>query len=178
MQADFLIITAQKISRGTALALWAAGFFCASQASAKVAPALPPPAGDYQCYAWSMTGSSKTPRGHAPTFGQTRSPLGTISLDGEGAYNNSSYKTSGRYTYSSKRGRLSFISGKLAPLKASAELGEQEYRLRFSTYANAPMPGDKPPPDQVCVLKDARFKPSKEKVPDLLSEYAREKRNA
>jgi hypothetical protein len=137
--------------------------FCPSASAAtRFAPAFPPPAGDYQCFAWTITGNTKTPKGKQPTYGQTRSPLGTITLDGVGVYNNSAYKTSGNYSYSSKLGKLSFNSGRLARLKASAEMGEQEYRLRFSLR-------DIGAPDQVCIHRDPRIHPSKEKVPDLFS---------
>ncbi len=149
------------------LFIWA--FSAPASAAARFAPALPPPAGDYQCFAWSVTGSTKTPKGKQQTYGQTRSPLGTISLDGAGTYNNSAYKTSGAYNYSSKLGRLTFTSGKLARLKATAEMGEQEYRLRFSLRDSLTSPGDKKTPDQVCVHRDPRIHPSKEKVPDLFS---------
>lgn len=138
-------------------------------AATRFAPALPPPAGDYQCFAWSVTGHTKTPKGKQPTYGQTRSPLGTISLDGAGTYNNSAYKTSGAYSYSSKLGKLSFNSGKLARLNASAEMGEQEYRLRFSLGDKQKRPSETGAPDQVCVLRDPRIHPSKERAPDLFS---------
>lgn len=144
--------------------------FCTStHAATRFAPALPPPAGDYQCFAWTITGSTKTPKGTQQTYGQTRSPLGTITLDGSGTYNNSAYKTSGQYNYSSKRGRLLFTTGKLAKLQARAEMGEQEYRLRFSLRDKPVLRGDADAPDQVCILRDARIHPSKEKVPDLFS---------
>lgn len=138
-------------------------------AAPRFAPALPPPAGDYQCFAWSVTGSTKTPNGSHPTYGQTRSPLGTISLDGAGSYNNSAYRTSGSYSYSSKLGRLTFNSGKLARLKAAAEMGEQEYRLRFSLRDKPGRQGDPAMADQVCVHRDPTIRPSREKVPDLFS---------
>jgi hypothetical protein len=138
-------------------------------AATRLAPAFPPPAGDYQCFAWTVTGSTKTPKGSQQTYGQTRSPLGTITLDGSGTYNNSAYQTSGNYNYSSKLGRVSFTSGKLARLKARAEMGEQEYRLRFSLRDKRVKPSDAGTPDQVCVFKDPRIRPSKEKVPDLFS---------
>lgn len=144
-------------------------FSSPTSAATRFAPAFPPPAGDYQCFAWSVTGSTKTPKGSQQTYGQTRSPLGTITLDGSGTYNNSAYKTSGNYSYSSKLGRITFNSGKLARLKASAEMGEQEYRLRFSLRGKQGSPGDQGEPDQVCVHRDPRIRPSKEKVPDLFS---------
>jgi hypothetical protein len=156
-----------RLSRVSILFLLA--FSAPASAAARFAPALPPPAGDYQCFAWSVTGSTKTPKGSQQTYGQTRSPLGTITLDGSGIYNNSTYKTSGNYNYSSKLGRVSFTSGKLARLKATAEMGEQEYRLRFSLRDKPAAAGDASVPDQVCVHRDPRIRPSKEKVPDLFS---------
>jgi hypothetical protein len=149
--------------------LFLLAFSAPAFAATRFAPAFPPPAGDYQCFAWTVTGTTKTPKGTQQTYGQTRSLLGTITLDGSGTYNNSAYKTSGNYTYSSKLGRLSFNSGKLAKLKASAEMGEQEYRLRFSLRDKQGRPGDQGEPDQVCVYRDSRIRPSKEKVPDLFS---------
>jgi hypothetical protein len=147
-------------------------FSAPTSAATRFAPAFPPPAGDYQCFAWTVTGTTKTPKGTQQTYGQTRSPLGTITLDGSGTYNNSTYKTSGSYNYSSKRGRILFTTGKLAKLQARAEMGEQEYRLRFSLRDKPLLRGDEGAPDQVCILRDARFRPSKEKVPDLFSLYA------
>jgi hypothetical protein len=146
-----------------------ASAICFNAHAAKSSPLMPPPSGDYQCYTWGANGSVKTPAGAQPTFGQTRSPLGTISLDGAGTYNNSSYKTSGRYSYSSKQNEVSFSSGRLARLHASAELGEQEYRLRFSTRKKTDARGAQSESDQVCVLRDPRFKANKQKAPDLLS---------
>jgi hypothetical protein len=149
--------------------LFLLAFSLPATAATRFAPALPPPAGDYQCFAWTVTGSTKTPKGTQQTYGQTTSPLGTITLDGTGTYNNSAYKTSGNYNYSSKRGRVVFTTGKLAKLQARAEMGEQEYRLRFSLRDKPLLRGEAGAPDQVCVLRDARFHPSKEKVPELFS---------
>jgi hypothetical protein len=144
-------------------------FSAPAPAATRFAPAFPPPAGDYQCLAWTVTGTTKTPKGTQQTYGQTRSPLGTITLDGTGTYNNSTYKTSGHYNYSSKRGRVLFTTGKLARLQARAEMGEKEYRLRFSLRDKPQLRSEADAPDQVCILRDARFRPSKEKVPELFS---------
>jgi hypothetical protein len=137
--------------------------------AAKSSPLMPPPSGDYQCYTWGTTGSVKTPNGSQRTYGQTQSPLGTISLDGQGIYNNSAYQTSGRYNYSSLRGEVRFASGKLARLRAHAELGDQEYRLRFSAQKKTGAGNTPAEADQVCILRDPRFKANKQKAPDLLS---------
>jgi len=111
-----------------------------------------PPAGDYPCIKSALTYSTMPgPGGPMMQIVYYPSALGTLTVDGKGAYK--TYHSGGRYSFNAASGVFAFVSGPLQGWPVAYEVDHGQPMLRLAATKNGSVGADTKIGEHLCRWK-------------------------